>query len=602
MVPVASAGAFVGFLREAPRTVVSGIRHFFGGWVYLAFLLALCLLGGPRVGIRLATAFFSAQVGAVVLGSLLGIRIGTPVASLGIAVAALLLAREAMRPTEERRQLAGLAALAGVVHGLGIVAVASLPSENGGPGILDPLLFVLGMDAALLISTTVVSGVGRVIPGRLARAPWPGMAAVGVGGVAFAAAFAAQAGGPSADATDAVRRLQLPGILSPSGGAAPPGSRRVTLNAPDAPVQCFLAVEAFEIRQETLVRLKDVADLIGLESRRELGVEDQAAVKERLRELVVERTALTIDGETRPPVSRRVDFMTVDDRGALPRPKPVPEDVETAQVGVTAVYLTKATARDLSLRWESFDLAGEIPATVTDPESTRSILLTPEQPGFAWKNELVEDPVPTVAAIAVDPTELTVPVWSLLPLLAAVALVVAAIRRRRAGPPLALARVTLVIAVLLAPLGNLAIALPASVGSTPGADQAKRILSGVLPSIYRALAFREESAAYDRLALSVTGDTMTEVYLEHRRGLEMEERGGARVRVEAVEVVEVGSVEADGSGGFSARTTWTVGGTVTHFGHRHFRQNRYEAQVSVVNDEGVWKIRSIEVENEERLR
>ena len=82
----------------------------------------------------------------------------------------------------------------------------------------------------------------------------------------------------------------------------------------------------------------------------------------------------------------------------------------------------------------------------------------------------------------------------------------------------------------------------------------------------------------------------------------MEERGGARARVEAVEVVEVDSVESNDSGGFSADAAWTVGGTVTHFGHRHFRQNRYDARVEVVPDQGIWKLGSVEILDEQRLR
>jgi len=100
----------------------------------------------------------------------------------------------------------------------------------------------------------------------------------------------------------------------------------------------------------------------------------------------------------------------------------------------------------------------------------------------------------------------------------------------------------------------------------------------------------------------VTGDTLTEVYLDQRKVLVMEERGGARARVEAVEVIVVDSIQSENSGGFSAEAVWTVGGTVTHFGHRHFRQNRYDARVALVPDEGIWKIRLIEVLNEERLR
>jgi hypothetical protein len=82
----------------------------------------------------------------------------------------------------------------------------------------------------------------------------------------------------------------------------------------------------------------------------------------------------------------------------------------------------------------------------------------------------------------------------------------------------------------------------------------------------------------------------------------MEERGGARARVEAVEVMEVSSVEPGDAGGFVADAAWTVGGTVTHFGHRHFRQNRYDARVAIILVDGHWKIRSIEVFDEKRLR
>ena len=65
----------------------------------------------------------------------------------------------------------------------------------------------------------------------------------------------------------------------------------------------------------------------------------------------------------------------------------------------------------------------------------------------------------------------------------------------------------------------------------------------------------------------------------------MEESGGAQARLEAVEVIDVQSVETEGSGGFSVRVVWTVGRTMTHFGHRHFRQNRYDARVSLVPDQ-----------------
>ena len=82
----------------------------------------------------------------------------------------------------------------------------------------------------------------------------------------------------------------------------------------------------------------------------------------------------------------------------------------------------------------------------------------------------------------------------------------------------------------------------------------------------------------------------------------MEERGGAQGRVEAVEVVDVDAVALEDSGGFSANVNWTVGGTVTHYGHRHFRQIRHVARVSLVPEDGVWKIRQVEFLEKERVR
>jgi len=127
------------------------------------------------------------------------------------------------------------------------------------------------------------------------------------------------------------------------------------------------------------------------------------------------------------------------------------------------------------------------------------------------------------------------------------------------------------------------------------------MLAGLLPNVYRALEFREEGRIYDRLAITVTGDMLTEVYLQQRRSLELEERGGAQARVEAVEVVAASEVEP-GPDGFSVRAVWTVGGMVTHFGHRHFRQNRYDARMGIAAVDGTWKIRSFEVLEQERVQ
>jgi len=600
VIPETRADSISNLFREAQRAVVDGVGHFFGAWVHLAFLLILCLLGGVRPGVRLATAFLLAQVAGVVSGSFLSFQLSAPLAEIGVALAAILLAREALRPMEGRKQLTILAACAGIAHGLGIPALVPLQGLDAAPGLLSLFLFVLGMDAALLCSVAALKGLGSFVPDRLAHSRMTTATVYGIGGAAFALAVSALVPGPALEAKEPERRLELPGMAT--SGAALPGSRRLAASVPDAAIQSFLAVEAFEIRHEILVRLKDVAGLVGVNSGPELAVETQGDVKEHIRELVGERTSLEIDGERADPVSWQADFMSVSDQGVLPRPTPVPETVETAWVGVTAAYLTKTTARDLALTWEFGDADAGVPATVSDPETSRSEVLSPGQPALRWKNELAEDLVPRVSAIAVEPRRLTVPLWSLAAVAAALILLALGMRRREPDLSLALARVMLVVAVLLGPFGNATMALPLESGSAPKEGQVRQILAGIFPNIYRAFEFREEGVVFDRLALSVTGDVLTEVYLDHRKVLAMKERGGARARVEAVEVLGVGAVESGDNGGFSADATWTVGGTVTHFGHRHFRQNRYEARVALVPDEGTWKIQRIEILNEERLR
>ena len=53
--------------------------------------------------------------------------------------------------------------------------------------------------------------------------------------------------------------------------------------------------------------------------------------------------------------------------------------------------------------------------------------------------------------------------------------------------------------------------------------------------------------------------------------------------------------------GFVADTVWTVSGSVSHFGHTHYRRNRSHTLVTFVVDDDSWKIKDIELIDEERL-
>lgn len=588
-------------VRGAQRAVIAGIRHVAGSWVHVAFLLVLVLMGEFAGPIRLVSAFTLGQVaGALVAGLATGI--GAAPAEIGFALGLALLARQALEPPGERRRLVALAAAAGLLHGLGIAALLAGDLGDESARFFGQLFAILGMDAAHLVGAVVVSALWTVVTRWLAVTRLRTAAAYSLGavGVALALGLSLRGGVPEAAAVAS----SVPVTMSSAGGsgAGIAGSRRLAPSAPDAPIQSFLAVEPFEVRHEAMLRLDGLAEPLGLVAGSTLEIDQQPAVKDRLTELVLESTTVRVDGERAEALVRRVDFMTVDPTGSLPRPNPVPEPVSGAVVGVVIAYPTGGMPENASLAWEPFPGAPQqIPATVIDPEAVTSWTLSADEPSLVWENKLTEDPIPTVEAVEVEPVRLPIPWLSLPLLLLSAVLMFVGMKGRRSTLSFAAARVVLALAFVIGPVAQTAAGLPGSAGRTPSERQARRILAGLLPNIYRALEFRDEAAIYDRLAVSVTGETLTDVYLQQRRAMEIEERGGAQARVEAVAVLEAREIESRDSG-FEVRSTWTVGGMVTHFGHRHFRQNRYDARIGIVPAAGTWKIQSIEVLEQERVR
>jgi hypothetical protein len=605
LVPAANVGAFTAWIGDARSAVITGVQHIFGHWVHIVFLIALLLLGGALGSIRLVSAFALGQLGAVLLTAIAGRSFGPVVAEVCVAIAVVFLAREAMRSEIDRTRVDGLAAGAGFFHGL---ALGNLLPAVAGPSLIGAshlLVLVLGMDAALLLLAAALSALNQVVAPRWNPAWLRPAITYGAAAIAVAAALTllSTRGGTVQDDTAASQ--QLPASLASSASASGAGSRRLAPQIVDAPIQSFLAIEPFEIRHEIQFQLRDVLTETGLNLRRGGFVEiaQQAEVLSQLGEFAELHATLEIDGEPATGLIDRASFLTVDLQGVLPRQEAVREAVDEALVGVTVVYLTPSVPERVDLSWSAvFDVAPTIPATVIDPESSRPLMLSAEQPTLQWKNELLDNPIPTITEVVVEPANLPLPLVSLPFLIAAVVLAVSGWRGRHKAVSFAAVRVMLAAAIVVGPLAEMAIALPISVGGVSSEAKARRILASVLPNVYRALEFRSEEAAYDRLAVAVTGATLTDVYLEHRRSLVMEERGGARARVDAVEVTDVRDVEPRSDGGFDATASWMVGGNVTHFGHRHFRQNSYDARVAVVPVDGIWKIRTIEVLGEERVR
>ncbi len=123
----------------------------------------------------------------------------------------------------------------------------------------------------------------------------------------------------------------------------------------------------------------------------------------------------------------------------------------------------------------------------------------------------------------------------------------------------------------------------------------------MLTNVYRAFDFRDERIIYDTLERSASGELLTQVYLETRKALELQNQGGARVKVNEVSVDSVYVQTNRGKNGFTAQCTWTVSGSVGHWGHLHTRKNQYQAMLTVQPVDGVWKIAGLRLLDEKRL-
>jgi len=168
--------------------------------------------------------------------------------------------------------------------------------------------------------------------------------------------------------------------------------------------------------------------------------------------------------------------------------------------------------------------------------------------------------------------------------------------------PLLTVIVGLLIAVVAFPYARFSVNRPTALISGLSNDESELIMHSLLKNVYRSFDFRDESDVYDRLALSVQGDLLEEIYLQNRKSFAVKKAGGAQARVKEVEILEARAEPSSTEGkGFDVKATWTAQGSVGHWGHVHTRKNYYDALVNVQVVDGHWKITGLELLEEKRL-
>jgi len=105
---------------------------------------------------------------------------------------------------------------------------------------------------------------------------------------------------------------------------------------------------------------------------------------------------------------------------------------------------------------------------------------------------------------------------------------------------------------------------------------------------------------YDKLAISNDGVLLSDIYIQTKKSMILENQGGIQVKLKGIELYEAKEIESEGDE-LAYQCAWTVEGDVGHWGHVHKRINRYQAIIRIKPVNGVWKMVDLEVLEESRL-
>ena len=373
----------------------------------------------------------------------------------------------------------------------------------------------------------------------------------------------------------------------------------------------YLYVEPFEVRHETLVRVKDLSAWIdlGLRGKEFIEIDEFEVLKKRIGEFLLSHSKVLIDGQSLPPILDRTSFVkyTMTRTYFYTQPEQIP--VNTAMVGVIVTYITKGIPQEVTVDWDLFsDRIQKVPTSAVDPAGPFPSFLTPDENVLVWKNFLKNYTIPTVAELVVNRELITigVPMVSMACFLLVLIVSYLFIRQRKAGKSILVSgsfiAVLLIAGIFMYPYFHVSVSRPAMMVPKISNEKAVSVLQTLLKNVYRSFDFREENDVYDRLATSVHGDLLSQIYLQNRKSMIVTQAGGAQARVKTVDIqsVDVNSLATDPLG-LLFHAQWTAEGTVGHWGHIHTRKNQYDANITVKPVEGVWKIVDLELIEEKRI-
>ncbi|MGI9248388.1 MAG: hypothetical protein ACR2QI_05200 [Woeseiaceae bacterium] len=373
----------------------------------------------------------------------------------------------------------------------------------------------------------------------------------------------------------------------------------------------FLYVEPYEVRHEVLTRVKDLEEWmdLGLRGHEYIEIDELEVLQQRVGEFFLARNSVRIDEQLGTPILDRTNYVKVGLKGIQLIEQPERLEISTAIIGVIVTYLTDGIPSEVTVDWELFtDQIQQVPATATDPAGPLATFLSPDDNVHTWTNFLKNYKLPTVREVSTASSlgEIEIPLATLLCFFVLLPVGWQVSRHLKNGTaphrPIIIVATLLLVGALTLPYARIAITRPVAFASELDDQQATTLLESLLKNVYRAFDFRQEEDVYDRLAISVTGELLADVYLENRRSFAVQAAGGAQAKVKEIRIQNASAERVDGALlSYALRGQWTAMGTVGHWGHVHTRQNLYDAIVTIEAIDGTWKITGLEVIEENRI-
>ena len=137
--------------------------------------------------------------------------------------------------------------------------------------------------------------------------------------------------------------------------------------------------------------------------------------------------------------------------------------------------------------------------------------------------------------------------------------------------------------------------------TTPSQAEATKILKGLMLNTYRAFMLQEENVIYHTLEKSISGDFLSEVYLQNREKLRIDNPDGSWSIIHQLDIKSIDAMTPNKDGSIDMVVQWDVYGSVYHQNHVHYRCNTYTAEVVIKPTADYWKLSKIELLDEQRV-